>query len=40
VRDDGGVFVVGDYDAADAFCAAVGVECVLCGCGLVLLRLV
>lgn len=28
--DDGGVFVVGDYDTADAFCAAVGVECVLC----------
>ena len=30
VGNHGGVFVVGDYDAADAFCAAVGVECVLC----------
>lgn len=28
VGNHGGVFVVGDYDAADAFCAAVGVECV------------
>lgn len=29
VRDESGVLVVGYYDAADAFCAAVGVECVL-----------
>jgi hypothetical protein len=28
VGDHGRVLVVGDYDAADAFCAAVGVECV------------
>ena len=28
--DEGGVFVVGDYDAGDAFGAAVGVEGVCC----------
>jgi hypothetical protein len=26
----GGVLKIGDYDAADAFCAAVGVKDVLC----------
>ena len=31
VGDEGWVFVVGDDDAGDAFCAAVGVEGVCCG---------
>jgi hypothetical protein len=30
MRDEGGVGVVADYYAADSFCAAVGVECVVC----------
>lgn len=38
MRDESGVFVVGYYDPADAFCAAICVECVLWE-ALVVLRL-